>query len=128
MSQHNEDENKIHQLLADWCKATESGDLETIKTLMTPDIIFLTPGQPPMTFHDFLTRSSDNSKLFKIGCRVEVKELQVTGDLAYAWNYVRVEITPSGKEAIKKEGNVLSVYKKSAEGKWQLFRDANLLA
>ena len=54
--------------------------------------------------------------------------MQVEGSLAYCWNQLTVSIEPlSGGDAMTRSGAVLSVFRKQANGSWQLMRDANLL-
>jgi len=58
----------------------------------------------------------------------EVQEVRVAGDMAYAWSFINVEMTPiAGGKGIRRSGNVLSVFKRQPDGSWQLTRDANLL-
>jgi len=38
-----------------------------------------------------------------------------------------VTMTPSDGAPIKNTGNVLSIFKKQSNGKWALYRDANML-
>lgn len=63
----------------------------------------------------------------RIESKYEVKDIRASGDLAYAWSYISIVMT--SKETggnTKREGHVLSVFRKSPSGKWLLARDANL--
>jgi uncharacterized protein (TIGR02246 family) len=42
------DEQAIRDLIANWMAATIAGDLNRLLSLMADDVVFLTPGQPPM--------------------------------------------------------------------------------
>jgi uncharacterized protein (TIGR02246 family) len=42
------DEQAIRSLVALWHSATAAGDVDTVLGLMTDDVVFLVPGQPPM--------------------------------------------------------------------------------
>ena len=42
------DEQSIHDLIAEWLSATANGDLSKILPLMAEDVVFLIAGQPPM--------------------------------------------------------------------------------
>jgi len=58
----------------------------------------------------------------------EIEEIQVAGDWAYLWTELSVTVVPKqGAAPIERQGNTLSILKKR-NGKWLLFRDANLLA
>ena len=61
-----------------------------------------------------------------IDAQQEVKDLRVSGDLAYAWSHLRVTFTPHGGKPIVNEGNVLTVLRKE-DGRWRIARDANLM-
>ena len=61
-------------------------------------------------------------------CDGEYLEINVDGDLAYATARLDITVTPKNGGAAKHlSGNALSVFKRLADGKWRLFRDANLL-
>jgi uncharacterized protein (TIGR02246 family) len=65
----------------------------------------------------------------RVESHADVQQVEVSGNLAYCTTHLRVAITPlAGGEAMRKEGNVLSVYRKNAAGQWQLARDANMLS
>ena len=42
------DEREIRQLVATWMRATTAGDIETVLSLMAEDVVFLSPGRPPI--------------------------------------------------------------------------------
>ena len=113
------DEEQIRGVLDLWREASGAGDLNTILTLMADDAVFLTPNQPPMTKEIF-------SKNFrglpgKIEMQQEIKEIRVSGDLAYCWSHITVTIAGN-----RRAGNILTIFRKVA-GRWVLSRDANLL-
>jgi uncharacterized protein (TIGR02246 family) len=39
------DEQAIRDVVSTWMAATKGGDIETVLTLMTDDVVFLAPGQ-----------------------------------------------------------------------------------
>jgi uncharacterized protein (TIGR02246 family) len=122
------DEQAIRALIERWHSATKAGDLETVLTLMTDDAIFLTPGRPPMTKSEFAKSFKSWSGSFRVESQSDIKEIYVSGDLAYCWSQISVVMTPiTGGKENRRSGNVLSVFRKSPGGKWQLSRDANLL-
>lgn len=41
------DEQAIRDLVKKWMVATQAGDIETVLSLMTEDVVFLVPGQQP---------------------------------------------------------------------------------
>ena len=42
-----DDERAIRDLVATWLEASRSGDVETVSSLMTDDVIFMAAGQEP---------------------------------------------------------------------------------
>jgi uncharacterized protein (TIGR02246 family) len=58
----------------------------------------------------------------------EIRELRVLGDWAYLRNHIAVTMAPSGGEPVRRSGFTLTILRKDPDGRWRLFRDANLLA
>jgi ketosteroid isomerase-like protein len=58
-----------------------------------------------------------------------VQEIEVSGNLAYCWSILDVEITPTaGGSKIVRSGSAVSILRKQSDGTWVVVRDANLLA
>ena len=57
----------------------------------------------------------------------EIQEIKIFGDWAYLWTKLSVVMTPREGTAVTRAGNTLSILQKR-NGKWLLFRDANMLA
>ena len=125
-----DDEQAIRDLIGTWHRATASGDLPRILNLMAEDVVFLVAGQPPMRGRDaFAAGFKEALKNAHIESSSDIQEILVNGDWAYVWNYLVVVMTPKdGKPPQRRTGNVLSVMRKQSDGKWLMFRDANLLA
>lgn len=122
------DEQAIRKLIQDWHRLTAQGELEAVITLMTDDAMFLTCGNSPMTRQDFGAAFRDFSDKVRIESSQDVKELVVSGDLAYAWSKISVAmIANDGGKRTERAGHVLSVFRKDTAGRWQLARDANLM-
>jgi uncharacterized protein (TIGR02246 family) len=109
--------------------ATESGDIATVLSLMTDDVVFLVAGQPPFGKQRFAEamKPAPGALASKIEGRSEIQEIRVSGDMAYMWTRLEVDITPPGGKPVRRSGHTLSVLRKK-DGQWQLARDANLLA
>jgi uncharacterized protein (TIGR02246 family) len=123
------DEQQIRDLVATWMSATRAGDLATVLSLMTDDVVFLVVGKEPFGKQEFaaaMTPKSPGMPMPTFDGHSEIQEVQVCGDLACLWSKLSVDVTmPDGKQA-RRAGHTLSVFRKSA-GRWQLARDANLL-
>jgi uncharacterized protein (TIGR02246 family) len=123
------DEQQIRDLIATWLRVSAEGDINQILPLMTEDVVFLVAGQPPMRGRDaFAASFAGWQGKFRLETSCEIQETQVNGDLAYSWTKLSVTMTPvDGGPPNRRSGNTLTVLRKNAEGKWQIFRDANLL-
>jgi uncharacterized protein (TIGR02246 family) len=108
-------------------EASARGDLDTVLSLMDEDVVFLVAGQPPMRHDEFAAsfRTMDSQKL-KIEGKADFQEIQVDGVWAYCWNRLEVNLKPESGPGMHREGYTLSILRKR-DGKWLLYRDANLL-
>jgi uncharacterized protein (TIGR02246 family) len=123
------DERAIRDLFAAWSEATEGGDLSRLLTLMAEDIVFLTPGRPPLGREAFAAGFAAGRRQHQIACNGELEEVVVAGTVAFARGRLAVTVTPlSGAEPSRLAGYTLTVFRKEPDGRWVLARDANLLA
>lgn len=124
------DEQEIRQLVATWMSATKAGDIDTVLSLMTEDVVFLVTGRPPMKGRDAyaaVARPQPGQPSPKFDGTSEIQEITVCGDFAYLWSHLTVMVTPPGSDqTITRAGNTLTIFKKQ-NGRWLLARDANLL-
>ncbi len=96
---------------------------------MTHDVIFLTPGNPPMHRDQFAAGFKAMIEVVRLACRSNVQEITVNGDLALCWNLLEVDFTPiEGGETVKHAGHTLTALRRGPDGQWRIWRDANLLA
>ena len=122
-------EQEIKALITKWLEASRTGDLDTILNLMTEDVVFLTPGNPPMHRQDFIAASKSMSGKVTFEGHSEVQEITVTGDQAICWTRLEITVTPlAGGPSVKRAGNTLSVLRRGPDGQWRIWRDANMLA
>lgn len=125
----NPDEQAIRTLVDTWFRATTAGDLSTVLDLMADDVVFLGPGRPPMRKEGFAAASRGMEGKMRIEGTSDIREVRVFGDWAYCWNHIVVTMTPAeGGEQIRRSGPALSILHKQPEGRWVIFRDANMLA
>jgi len=124
-----DDERGIREVIDTWMCATAAGDLARVLELMDDHVVFLGPGRPPMRGKDGFAQASKAAEgRHRIEGSTDVQEVRVFGDLAYCWNQLTVRMSPhDGGEASEMSGPVLSIFRKRADGKWVLFRDANML-
>ncbi len=122
------DELEIRRLIAAWIVATQDGDIDTVLSLMAPDVIFLVAGQPPMVGREaFATNLRALLGGHSIAAHGSVDEVLVDGDLAYSRTTLAVTVTPkAGGVGKTRRGATLSIWRRLG-GQWLLTRDANLL-
>ena len=121
------DEQEIRELVETWMAATKAGDVDTVLGLMTDDVVFMVPGHEPFGKAAFRA-ASESMQGMRMESKSEIRELQVIGGWAYARNFIEVTMTPpGGDQPIRRSGYTLTLFRKEADGRWLLARDANLL-
>src|SRR5262245_28244739 len=124
-----QDEKEIRQLFDKWMTATKAGDIETLLTLMSDDVVFLIPGGVMRKAEIAAAARGQigpNAPTFE--GTSEIQEIKVLGDWAFMWTRLTaVGNMPDNPRPVKRTGHTLSILKKQ-DGKWMLARDANLLA
>jgi uncharacterized protein (TIGR02246 family) len=121
-----DDECQIRALVEAWMAATIAGDIPAVLALMTDDVIFMTPGRAPFGKKEF---AADGAQLgaMKLDGRCDIEELEVFGNRAYARNHLHITLTKPGEPPMRMSGHTLGIYRKDADGRWRLARDANLV-
>ena len=123
------DEREIHEVHATWIEAVNAGDLVRLLTLMADDIVFLNPGQAPFGRDGFSVAFSAAHQKARIRCISELEEVVVVGEVAYTRSRDALSVTQHvGGEATQLAGHRLTVYRKQADGRWLLARDAHTLS
>jgi len=121
-----DDEQAIRQVIDTWMRASREGDTATVLSLMTEDVVFMVPGRPPFGREAFEQASNAMAGVRMEGTS-EVVELQVQGDWAFSRNHIDLTVTPPSGEPVRRSGYTLTLFRKAADGRWRLMRDANLL-
>ena len=78
-------EQQIRQLVSDWMVATKAGDVEKVLSFMTDDVVFLTPGRPPMRKADFAAgaKAQASGQAPKFEGKSDIEEIMLAGDWAF---------------------------------------------
>ena len=122
------EEQAIRDLVATWLRATAAGDLAQVLKLIADDVVFLTPGLEPFGRKEFEAGFKGMQSQVRIEPQSEIQEIRVTGDMAYCWNKLTINITPlRGGDPKQRKGYSLSVLRKKPDGNWVIARDANLV-
>ena len=121
-----DDERAIRELVETWMTASKAGDTATVLDLMTDDVVFMTIGQEPFGKEHFRD-SSESMRGIDIDGQAETLEVELLGDTAWIRNRLEMVMTPEGGEPMRRSGYTLTILKKGGDGRWRLFRDANLV-
>jgi uncharacterized protein (TIGR02246 family) len=95
--------------------------------LMTDDVIFMTPGREPFGKEAFRANSEAMAGV-EIDGRAEIREIEVLGDRAWIRNHIDLTVRTAGGEPVRRSGYTVTILRKCEDGRWRLFRDANLVA
>jgi uncharacterized protein (TIGR02246 family) len=123
------DEQQIRNLIETWLRATREGDVDTVLTLMTEDVVFLVPGQRPMVGrHAFGEALRAVLGKHAVESKSDIDEISVFGDVAYCRTRLSVTVTSKHDNTpMLRTGHTLSILRRGADGKWRLARDANMV-
>jgi len=122
-----DDERAIRELVETWMEASKAGDTAAVLELMTDDVLFTVPGREPFGKDEFRT-ASESMRGLKMDGRAEIQEMEVLGDRAWIRNRIDLTLTPPEGEPLHRSGYTLTILRKDADGRWRLFRDANLVS
>jgi uncharacterized protein (TIGR02246 family) len=121
-----DDERAIRELVDTWMAASKAGDLPTVLDLMSDDVIFMTPAREPFGKEEFRAQSEAMAGARMDG-RAEIREISIHGDWAWIRNHLDIHVTPPDGEPMHRSGHTLTILRKGADGRWRLYRDANLV-
>lgn len=122
-----DDERAIRELVDTWMAASKAGDTAAVLELMTDDVLFMVCGREPFGKEEFRA-NSEAMRGLKMDGRAEIQEIEVLGDRAWIRNHIDLNLTPPEGEPLQRSGYTLTVLRKGDDGRWRLFRDANLVS
>ena len=124
------DEQAIREVVADWQKTAAAGDLSKLLNLMAENVVFYVVGQPPMRGREaFAAAFRAAVQQVRIESTARIEEIQVAGNFAHLANHLTVTMTPlQGGASMRRSGYTLTIMRKEPDGRWVLYRDANMLA
>lgn len=121
-----DDELAIRNLVATWMEASQKGDLDTVMSLMTDDVVFTVPGREPFGKDEFANAMREMQGVRIEGVN-EIVELEVMGRWAFVRARLKLRATRPNGQATERQGYTVSLFRKDADDVWRLARDANLL-
>jgi ketosteroid isomerase-like protein len=114
--------------MEEWRRRASAGDVEGLLALTADHAVFLTPGHAPMTKADFAARFGRMAAKVRIDPVYQLKDVGISGDLAYAWSHVTVVLTAKvGGLRSERSGHVLAIFRRNSAGVWQVARSAKLI-
>ncbi len=125
-----DDEAQIRAMVAQWMEASRAGRVDEVLGLIADDAVFLMAGRGPMDKAEFArtARAQSGAGAPKIDGHSEIAEIRLALPWAFIWTRLSVTMRPAdGGAPIARAGHTLSVLSK-ASGRWQIARDANMLA
>ena len=124
-----DDERSIRELIQTWMTATKAGDIQTVLSLMTDDVVFMTPGNEPFGKEAFATSAEKMKDVLQVlEGTSEIREIQLLGDWAYLRAYIEITMTtPNSTTPMHRSGYTLTILRKESDGRWRIACDANLL-
>lgn len=122
------DERAVRETHATWIAAVNAGDLERLLTMLADDVLMIGPGQSPMGRDGFAANFSDACERLRFHCTSEPASVVVAGDVAYTLSRDALTVAPrAGGDEARLAGDRLTVYRRHADGRWLLARDAHTL-
>jgi uncharacterized protein (TIGR02246 family) len=122
-----DDERAIRELVDSWMASSKAGDTEAVLDLMTDDVLFTVAGREPFG-KDAFRAASESMRGVQLDGRAEIEEMEVIGDRAWIRNRIELTLTPPEGGPLLRSGYTLTILRKDADGRWRLFRDANLVS
>ena len=123
------EESHVRETHTTWIDAVNAGDLARLLTLMTDDVVFLSPGNEPFGRDGFSTNFSNAKRQILFACVSDLEEVVVAGEVAFARSRDSLSVTPrAGGETTRFAGHRITVYRKHQGGQWLLARDAHTLS
>ena len=96
---------------------------------MADDVVFLNPGDEGFGPDGFSTKFSAAHQQLRICCVSELEEVVVAGGIAYTLCRDTLSLRPrGGGEPKALAGHRMTIYRKQADGRWLLARDAHTLS
>lgn len=123
------EKQKIREVIETWLVASRRNDVDSLLNLMAEDVVFLLPGCEPMCGRAaFAAAARSPQKRFHFVEGVpEIREIEIGEDRAFVWNYLQVTVADGSGQRFHHAGHVLSIFRRESDGRWVLYRDANLL-
>jgi len=115
----------IKKIFKQYTSAAETGDLDLWISLWIANGIQMPPDTPAKIGKEqILARMKPLFDQFIIKIPITIKEVRVSGDLAFSHGTYTLSTTPkAGGETTKVTGKYLTILERQADGSWKIARD-----
>jgi uncharacterized protein (TIGR02246 family) len=121
------DDEAIRDTIHGWLEATKHGDTKTLADMLDDDMLFVVKGAPPFGKKEFLAGGQGAPHRFE--AKVEIPEVTVHGDWALTRVNLEIEMAQTpGAEPLRLAGPTMTVWRRTPDGRWTIWRDANMVA
>jgi len=120
------EEQAIRELVDTWLEASKKHDLATMLGLLDDDVLFIVPGKEPFGKKEFAA-SNNEMKDVRMEAAIDIKEVKVIGEWAWMRSFLKLAFKPVEGDTTKLSGHILTILRKTADGKWVIYRDANFV-
>lgn len=119
------DEAEIHNLIDGIAGSFKTGDMEQVLAVYSDDVLVLGIDQPDVAGKDaFRKILAEQPKDVTINVRMDTKELEIAGDLAYERGTYTVEISSKASGALLQTvtNRHIHIFKRQPDGRWKAWR------
>ncbi|MEO8068313.1 MAG: SgcJ/EcaC family oxidoreductase [Flavobacteriales bacterium] len=122
----NKDEQAIRALVDRWWAASRENDVDATLTMVADDVLFTVNGTEPFS-RDVFEKQALKMKDVRMEGNTRVLEIEVLGDRAWMRAYLTVRMEFPDGNSMEREGYLLTILRREQDGRWVIFREANML-
>jgi uncharacterized protein (TIGR02246 family) len=116
------DRTQIEQLRDQWRAAADRGDAAGLAALYADDATFVGPMVRERSGRNAIQQTWTEQLPISTVTRIESRDLQVSGDLAYDYGEFTQQVTPPGAQQQMMNGHYLVTLRRQADGNWRIVR------
>jgi uncharacterized protein (TIGR02246 family) len=118
---------KIDALHARDMAASKAGDFATLRSIMSDDAVILPPGGKIVRGRDELDASfgalrNAYSQIDILDYTLDFHEVELAGDYAFEWGYIRGSMRVAGGEVEHSVYQVMRILRRQPDGDWKVHR------
>ncbi len=117
------DAEAVGGIIADYQQALNSGDLDACMAMYAADAVFMpNDGPPQIGLAAIRTYYRETTLLDRFELTFSPRDVQVSGDLAWATTTIAGRLTPPAGEAYSVESKAVFLFRRSPSGDWKVSR------